>query len=745
MNKIILKRSTHRNFMSYGDVENEFLFPDGVVLMTAANGSGKSAIIEVINFALFGTSYRGGNKGDLRNTNNAGATMEVSLEFDLDRGDGAVESYRVFRTVDPKERSRFDVELLTDGKWVAQNKRAGYAQKDFEDKILGFNEVLFKNVIALNTQESTPFIDMTAAKRRELIESIIDMSTDFWKKESGRLLSAAATACDIAASDIERITGEIANLERICDSMRNEKKANLEQLQASLDALAGARAPAAAEADRIKGEIITLRGEIDSHSAELGRESWVDSEMASISDAAGCASRIDEAREAERVRSDAYDKALAGYRADERDRLNAEIGDLEATLGKLGAEITAIGKEVGMAEYRLQGARAEMDRIGAQGKQLVPGVPCPTCGKPSTEADIEPLRQELRRKWKEQKAVADGLEADIAVKRGEIASREASTATVGEELRNRQALLTEIQDYYCSTVLPAKAGLDEAVRNRTAIEARIASAGIDVSEFAGRLASLQEMKASFPGIRQKWQDAQARYNELTSSWHSANNEVVRIDGEVSRISGEIERARNAETGDSLAVAEGRLADAQSDLALAQERLHAQSDLRAGYGYINKTLCSDDGMKKMLLGKFVPAFNMSVQKNILHTGLPFSVEFDDTMSYEFLSAPGLSPKYSMLSQGQKRRLGFAIAMAFRDFVAMVGNFSINLLSLDEVLDISTDDAGMRDMMDIVRSMVGDIGCALVITHRVAAVADKFDYWVTIENDGLYSSVGELKKL
>lgn len=244
MNKIILKRSTHRNFMSYGDVENEFLFPDGVVLMTAANGSGKSAIIEVINFALFGTSYRGGNKGDLRNTNNAGATMEVSLEFDLDRGDGAVESYRVFRTVDPKERSRFDVELLTDGKWVAQNKRAGYAQKDFEDKILGFNEVLFKNVIALNTQESTPFIDMTAAKRRELIESIIDMSTDFWKKESGRLLSAAATACDIAASDIERITGEIANLERICDSMRNEKKANLEQLQASLDALAGARAPA---------------------------------------------------------------------------------------------------------------------------------------------------------------------------------------------------------------------------------------------------------------------------------------------------------------------------------------------------------------------------------------------------------------------------------------------------------------------------------------------------------------------
>jgi DNA repair exonuclease SbcCD ATPase subunit len=85
------------------------------------------------------------------------------------------------------------------------------------------------------------------------------------------------------------------------------------------------------------------------------------------------------------------------------------------------------------------------------------------------------------------------------------------------------------------------------------------------------------------------------------------------------------------------------------------------------------------------------------------------------------------------------------MAIRDLVSLIGNFRINFLSMDEVLDISTDDEGMRDMMDIVRSMSDEIGCTLVITHRGSVVADKFDYRITVENDGNYSQLGELEKL
>ena len=97
---------------------------------------------------------------------------------------------------------------------------------------------------------------------------------------------------------------------------------------------------------------------------------------------------------------------------------------------------------------------------------------------------------------------------------------------------------------------------------------------------------------------------------------------------------------------------------------------------------------------------------------------------------------------MLSQGQKRRLGFAVSMAFRDFVSMVGNFNVNFLSLDEVLDISTDDTAMREMPDLAKLMMADIGCAMVITHRGKTVADKFDYHLEVNYNGIYSRLGDI---
>jgi DNA repair exonuclease SbcCD ATPase subunit len=61
MAKIQFKRIMFRNFMSYGANNNTFEFMDGVTWCCGSNGFGKSTIVEAINFALFGDSYRGTN------------------------------------------------------------------------------------------------------------------------------------------------------------------------------------------------------------------------------------------------------------------------------------------------------------------------------------------------------------------------------------------------------------------------------------------------------------------------------------------------------------------------------------------------------------------------------------------------------------------------------------------------------------------------------------------------------------
>ena len=314
--------------------------------------------------------------------------------------------------------------------------------------------------------------------------------------------------------------------------------------------------------------------------------------------------------------------------------------------------------------------------------------------------------------------------------------------------KERDALEAETEQanrFYSEKVSPLQMAVSRAQSSVDSANREVAAAGIDPAQFADEIARLQNEKAKFPEIRAKWQTAHGELNAIAVEQQKYLGECESHMAMVNALTADIDKAKQTAAGDSLAIAEKQLDDARNDLAEAELRLHRASDDRIAYEYISKNLCADDGIKKMLFSNFVPAFNESVERNIAKLNLPFHVTFTDSMDYTFESGPGMAPSYKMLSQGQRRKLGFAISMAFRDFVSMVGNFRINFLAMDEVLDISTDDEGMREMLDIVRSMASEIGCALVITHRGNVVADKFDYRLRVEYDGNYSTLGELEQL
>ena len=123
-------------------------------------------------------------------------------------------------------------------------------------------------------------------------------------------------------------------------------------------------------------------------------------------------------------------------------------------------------------------------------------------------------------------------------------------------------------------------------------------------------------------------------------------------------------------------------------------------------------------------------------------LPYIVEFDETMKYTFTSRYGLAEVYNGLSEGQKRKINFAIAMAFRDFVTRIADFKINILFLDEVLDISTDAEALRDMVMLLKNKIEEIGSIYLITHRGSDITECFDNKIEVSHDGRYSSLREV---
>ena len=786
--------------MSYGNDVNEFKFPNGLNWLCAANGCGKSTLVEALNFAFFGKSYRGGKREELRNTMNTEAVLEVTVEFSRTQGTIA-EEYFIRRTVDPKNTMKFTVEKKEGDKWIPQNKRAGFTQKDFEDDILRFNEVLFKNNIAQNTQESLPFIDMEAADRRKLTDSIIMLDNDRIKKENAKELSTAKTNFEIANSDRDRIGNEITELKKIIAHMEDEKKANIAQMEATVAEKRTLVEQYRGQSGALSTELQALRTRLAELKSVLDTEPRIDAAIADIHNAKSQIVPLQQFRADLEQANAELTAAMNSYNAlpvqaknDELAAIDKQIGELNFGLQVIMVEIGEINADKATAEgvvnkwdYALQQASAQLKQLADDGKKrkadldhvdeqinlgtmIQAGTKCPTCGHTLTEADIEEHKGEIRQKliddinadvnrlrdaWVQCKGKVTELErsraeaaAEVAKFAGELPAANERRASVEQQVAiltaNRGAVYNEIQGFnaiYNSTIIPAETKVEQLKRNISTCEQVIAGAGVNVDEFVAEEARLTREKERIAGVRTEWQAAYDTYSTKNGEYSSLSGSITQVEAEISRIEGEISRIKEATSEDALAMTNKRLADSERDLEQATERWHTASKTIAACNYITGML-SDGGMKKMVYGLYIDHFNEVVRKNLLKANLPFIIEFDDTMNFKFISAPGYAPSYTMLSQGQRRKVGFAIAMAFRDFVSLVGNFSINFMSLDEVLDISTDNYAMREMLDIVRSMADDIGCVVVITHRGEAVADKFDHKIMVEYDGTYSHIGDV---
>jgi DNA repair exonuclease SbcCD ATPase subunit len=89
----------------------------------------------------------------------------VEIEFT----DGKAE-YKVVRGQAPKL-----FEIWKDGKLLDQDAKAKDGQRIFEDTVLGMNYKSFCQVVILGSANYIPFMRLTAAERRAVVESILDI------------------------------------------------------------------------------------------------------------------------------------------------------------------------------------------------------------------------------------------------------------------------------------------------------------------------------------------------------------------------------------------------------------------------------------------------------------------------------------------------------------------------------------------------------------------------------------------
>ena len=162
---ITFKSIRWRNFLSTGAAFTEINFTKSTnTLIIGQNGAGKSTILDALCFGLFGKPFRKINKPQLLNSIN-GRDAVVEVEFNIGQ-----KRYKVIRGIKP---NLFEI-YLND---VLLNQDA--ASKDYQEvlekNILKLNYKSFTQVVILGSASFVPFMQLSAADRRTIIEDLLDI------------------------------------------------------------------------------------------------------------------------------------------------------------------------------------------------------------------------------------------------------------------------------------------------------------------------------------------------------------------------------------------------------------------------------------------------------------------------------------------------------------------------------------------------------------------------------------------
>ena len=162
---IKFKYARWKNFLSTGNQFIEIqLDRSPTTLIVGENGAGKSTILDVLCFGLFGKPFRSINKSQLVNSVNNSSTM-IEIEFTIGTRD-----YKVIRGIKPNK-----FEIYQNGKMMNLEANVRDYQRILEQQILKLNYRSFTQVVILGSSTFVPFMQLKATHRREVVEEILDI------------------------------------------------------------------------------------------------------------------------------------------------------------------------------------------------------------------------------------------------------------------------------------------------------------------------------------------------------------------------------------------------------------------------------------------------------------------------------------------------------------------------------------------------------------------------------------------
>lgn len=162
---IFFKTIRFKNFLSTGNYWTEIKLDNSAnTLVVGTNGAGKSTMLDALCYVLFGKAFRNINKPQLVNSINQKDCV-VECEFSI-----GTKQYKIVRGMKPNI-----FQIFLNGELLNQDAAARDYQETLEKQILKLNYKSFTQIVILGSASFVPFMQLSAADRRAIIEDLLDI------------------------------------------------------------------------------------------------------------------------------------------------------------------------------------------------------------------------------------------------------------------------------------------------------------------------------------------------------------------------------------------------------------------------------------------------------------------------------------------------------------------------------------------------------------------------------------------
>ena len=252
---ITFQKIKWKNFLSTGNQFTEIDFrKNNTNLIIGTNGAGKSTLLDALTFVLFNKPFRKINKPQLINTTNDRECL-VEIEFEING-----RHYLVRRGIKP---TVFDI--VVNGVEMHREADDRAMQRVLEDNILKVNYKSFTQIVILGSSTFVPFMQLTTANRREVIEDLLDIR--IFSLMNNILKDKIRTQKDqIKALDLKKETlkDKMKMQQEFIDELENRGNENINSNKKKISKLDKEVGAYMKENETIDGKVSTLQEKMSS-------------------------------------------------------------------------------------------------------------------------------------------------------------------------------------------------------------------------------------------------------------------------------------------------------------------------------------------------------------------------------------------------------------------------------------------------------------------------------------------------